>query len=63
MAVTALAQSREKPKKDNKAQCESYQRQLDANAASARKGGNAKAMERLSEQRRHISASQRKAGC
>ena len=50
-------------KKPSKAQCESYERQLERNTESARKGGNAKTMERLSEERRRIQSARSKAGC
>jgi hypothetical protein len=51
------------PRKPSKAQCESYDRQLERNAEAARRGGNTKTMERLSEDRRRIQAARSKAGC
>lgn len=50
-------------KKPSKAQCDSYERQLERNTESARKGGDSKKMERLSEERRRINAARSKAGC
>ena len=55
----AAAQSRDA----KKSKCESYERQLERNTESARKGGDAKKMERLNEERRKINAARSKAGC
>ena len=49
--------------KDNRAQCEAQQRRIQKIDALARKGGNAKYMERLREERQEARDWQFRAGC